>query len=156
VEIRGASAQRISVSGRHEYSRAEGIDIARRAKARGASVFYYAEWGLRGVAGDGPRQEKVYQEMARAADAGVVAPGRAWDLALAERPDMPLHASDGNHQSETGAFLTAAVIAARLMGESPAALAAFPYPAVSDEDRRFLADVAARATAAERQDSEGR
>jgi hypothetical protein len=139
--------QRISMSGRYKYSLAEGIDIAKRAKARGATVFFYSEWGLRSVAGDGARQEKVYQEMARAADVGVVAPGRAWDLALAERPDMPLHAADGNHQSETGAFLTAAVFFARLTGESPAALAAFPYPAVNDEDRRFLADVAARATA---------
>src|SRR5262249_43317369 len=61
-------AQRISVSGRHEYSRTEGIDIAKRARARGAAVLFFAEWGLRDVAGDGPRQEKVYQEMARAAD----------------------------------------------------------------------------------------
>jgi hypothetical protein len=36
-------AQKISVSGRHEYSRAEGIDIAKLAKARGAAVFFFSE-----------------------------------------------------------------------------------------------------------------
>jgi hypothetical protein len=148
--------QRISMSGRREYSRAEGIAIAKRAKECGAAVLFFSEWGLRGVAGDGPRQEKVYQEIAREADVGVVAPWRAWDLALAERPDMPLYAPDGNHQSETGAYLTAAVIAARLTGESPAALAAFPYSAVNEKDRRFLADVAARATVPTSPDLEGR
>jgi hypothetical protein len=143
-------AQRISVSGKHEYSRAEGIDLAKRAAARGAKVLFYAEWGLQGVAGDGPRQEKVYREMAREAGVGVAAPGRAWDLALAERPDLPLYEADGNHQSAVGAFLTAAVLAARLTGESPAPLASFPYPAVGDADREFLVGMALRAIESER------
>lgn len=142
-------AQKISASGKYNYSRTEGIDLAKRAAARGAAVYFYAEWGLRGVAGDAARQEKVYREMARDAGVGVAAPGRAWDLALAERPDLPLYAPDGNHQSATGAFLTAAVLVARLTGESPAPLAAFPYPAVSDDDRRFLARIAARAVEGE-------
>jgi hypothetical protein len=138
-------AQRISASGKYDYSRAEGIDLAKRAAARGATVFFYAEWGLKGVAGDGPRQEKVYREMAEAAGVGLAAPGRAWDLALAGRPDLPLHAPDGNHQSAVGAFLTAAVLCAKITGESPAPLAAFPYDAVTPEDRAFLANTAVRA-----------
>ncbi len=136
--------QRISVSGKHEYSRAEALDMAKRAKGRGATVLFFSVWGLRDKAGDGARQDRIHTEMARAADVGVVKLGRAWDLALAERPELPLHEADGNHQSATGAFLTAAVFAARLTGDSPAPLAAFPYPAVSEADRRFLAEVAAR------------
>jgi hypothetical protein len=138
--------QPISMSGRYNYSRKEGLDIAKRAKARGAAVLFYPEWGLQGVAGDGPRQEKVYREMAR--DAGVrVAPvARAWDLALAEWPDLPLHAGDGNHQSPLGAFLTACVLFGRLTGDSPVALASYPYPAGDEEVRTFLAEVAAKAT----------
>lgn len=138
-------AQRISASGKHDYSRAEGIELAKRAAARGATVFFYAEWGLKGVPGDGPRQEKVYREMAEAAGVGLAAPGRAWDLALAERPDLPLYAPDGNHQSAVGAFLTAAVLFAKITGESPEPLAAFPYDATGPEDRAFLASAAARA-----------
>lgn len=140
-------AQKISVSGNYNYSRTEGIDIAKLAKGRGANVLFFAEWGLWGKAGDGPRQEKVYQEMADEAGVGVAGVARAWDLALAERPDLPLYADDGNHQSAVGAFLTAAFLVARLTGESPAPLAAFPYPPVDETDRKFLADVAARAAA---------
>jgi len=75
-------AQKISASGRFDYSRKEGIEIAKVAKGRGAAVFFFSEWGLQGVAGDGPRTEKIYREMARAAGVGVAPVGRAWDLAL--------------------------------------------------------------------------
>jgi len=139
--------QRISVSGRQEYSRAEAVEMAKLARGRGAAVLFFAEWGLRGVAGDGPRQEKVYREMAAEAGVGLAGVGRAWDLALAERPELPLYSFDGNHQSAVGAFLTAAFLFARLTGESPAALASFPYPEVGDADRKFLADAAAREVA---------
>jgi hypothetical protein len=142
-------AQRISVSGKYNYSRTEGIDLAKQARARGATVLYYSEWGLRDKPGDGDRNEKIYREMAADAGVGVAAVNRAWDLALAERPDLPLYAPDGNHQSAVGAFLTACVLYARLTGDSPAGLGDFPYPAATDADRKFLADVAARAIAAE-------
>ncbi len=140
-------AQKISVSGKFDYSRQEGIDIAKFAKARGATVFFFSEWGLRAVAGDGARQEKVYQEMARAAEVNVTAIGRAWDLALAERPEMPLHDGDGNHQSAVGAFLTACVLFGHLTGESPAPLASFEYGEMNEADRKFLADMAAKVLA---------
>jgi hypothetical protein len=143
-------AQKISVSGKFEYSRAEGIDLARLAKARGAGVVFYPEWGLKGMAGDGARQEKVYREMARDAGVGVAPVARAWDLALAERPELELHAEDGNHQAPLGAFLTACVLAGRLTGESPARLATFEYAGASAADRKFLADIAAKALAAEK------
>lgn len=143
-------AQKISMSGKHEYSRAEGIDLAKSAKANGAAVVFYPEWGLKGVAGDGTRQEKVYREMARDAGVAVAPVARAWDLALAERPELPLHDADGNHQSPTGAFLTACVLAGRLTGADPTALAGFEYPGVSEANRRFLAAIAAKALAEER------
>lgn len=143
-------AQKISVSGRFSYSRAEGLALARRAKSKGAVVVFYPEWGLKGRPGDGARQEAVYREMAAAAGATVAPVATAWDLALAERPDLPLYAADGNHQSELGAFLTACVLAATLTGASPAGLADHSYPAASAADRRFLAGVAARAVAGEK------
>lgn len=140
-------AQRISLSGKHEYSRAEGIDLARRAKGRGAAVFFFAEWGLKSDPTNGPRHERVYREMAAEAGVRVAVVGRAWELALAGRPDLPLHAADGNHQSATGAFLTAAVLAGRLTGASPAPLAAFAYPDVDEPTRAYLADAAAGSAA---------
>ncbi len=140
-------AQKISVSGKHEYSRAEGIELAKLAKSRGAAVFFYCEWGLKGVPDNGPRQEKVYREMAAESGARVAPVNRAWDAALAVRPDLPLYEPDGNHQTPTGAFLTAAFLCGKLTGESPAGLAAFPFPAVSAADRALLAEAAAKALA---------
>jgi hypothetical protein len=136
-------AQKISMSGRVEYSRAEGIELAKLARARGAAVFFYSEWGRKDIAGEGERHEKIYESMAQAADAKVARVGRAWDRALAARPDLPLHDADGNHQSALGAFLTACVLYERLTRESPAALASFPYAHASEQERAFLAEVAA-------------
>jgi hypothetical protein len=138
-------AQKISASGKFDYSRAEGIEMAKLAKARGAAVFYFCEWGLKDRPDNGPRHEKVYREMAAAAGASVAAVNRAWDAALAGRPDLPLYEPDGNHQSETGAFLTAAYLCGKLTGENPAPLAAFPSAVVNAVDRVVLAEAAAKA-----------
>jgi hypothetical protein len=138
-------AQKVSESGRFEYSRVEGIDLAKAGKARGADVVFYAEWGLRGKEGDGAKQEKVYREMAEASGARVACVRRAWESALAARPDLPLYADDGNHQAELGAFLTAAVLYGVLTGESPTALADFPYPNTDTATRKLLTDAAAGA-----------
>jgi len=141
-------AQKISTSGKVNYSRTEGIDFAKLAKSKGASVLFFSEWGRKDVAGDGAAQQRIYQEMADAAAVGVAPISRAWDLALASRPEMPLHSPDGNHQSAVGAFLTGCVLFGKLTGESPANLAAFPYPEIDEKDRKFLTDMAAQALAA--------
>ncbi len=138
-------AQKISMSGRYEYSTQEGIDLAKLAKSQGATVCYYSEWGRKGVADEGERTHKIYETMAKVAEVGVAPVGRAWDIALSERPDMKLHGPDGNHQSAIGAFLTACVLCGQLTGESPASLASFDYPGVNATDRKFLAEAAARA-----------
>jgi hypothetical protein len=137
-------AQKISMSGRFQYSRTEGVDFARLAKSKGASVFFFSEWGRQGVVGDGEDQEKIYQEMADAAGVRVMPIGRAWDLALARRPDLTLYNADGNYQSAIGAFLTGCAFCCILTGESPASLASFPFPDVTNNDRTFLADAAAQ------------
>jgi hypothetical protein len=141
-------AQKISASGRFDYSTQEAIDIAKLAKTRGASVCFFSEWGLRDVPGNGALHEKTYSEMARDSGAEVAPIGRAWDLALAQRPGIELHAPDGNHQSLVGAFLTSCVLFGRLTGESPAPLAAFAHADMNENDRKLLADAAAKALAA--------
>lgn len=141
-------AQKISMSGRQEYSRAEGIDLAKAGKGRGADVVFYAEWGLQGKEGDGARQEKVYREMADASGARVACVGRAWEAALAVKPDLPLYSGDGNHQTSVGAFLTAAVLFGEITGESPTVLADFPDPDTDEATRKLLTDAAAKAVGA--------
>jgi hypothetical protein len=143
-------AQKITVGERSDYPRDAGVALATLARERGAAVYFYSEWGLSGVEGDGKRNEEIYRSMAVEAGVGVAAVGRAWELALAERPDLPLYADGGgNHQSQLGAFLSACVLVGRITGDSPAALADYPYPNVSAADRKFLAEIAARSLAAE-------
>jgi hypothetical protein len=135
-------AQKISQSGKYHYSRQEGIDLAKRAKARGAEVIFFSEWGLRGVPNDGQVQEKIYQEMADQSGARVAAVGRVWDHALTHQPDLPLYSVDGNHQSAQGAFATACALFASVTGQDPALLSKFPYDAASETQRQFLAQTA--------------
>lgn len=139
-------AQKISQSGKFVYSQAEGIELASTARGRGAAVHFYAEWGLRDKPGDGPRTEAIYQEMAKAAGATVAPVGRAWDIALAEMPDLPLYAPDGNHQTDVGAFLTAAVLFAAVTGDDPLTLAEFDYPKADAATRKLLLAAASKAT----------
>lgn len=138
-------AQKISVSGKFDYSRTEGIEFAKRAKDRGANVLFFAEWGLKDKAGDGERQETIYAEMARDSGTRVAHVANAWDIALAQSPDLPLHARDGNHQSATGAFLTALVLFSEITGESPSVLSGFPYESLKDDVRKILIDAAEEA-----------
>ncbi len=149
-------AQKISMSGKYEYSKQEGIDFAKLAKSRGSAVYFYSEWGRRGVEGDGATIEKIYESMAQAADVSLAPVGRAWDIALAEKPDLAMYAVDGNHQSEIGAFLTAAVFCGQLTGESPASLGAFEYQPIDKSTREFLASAAAKALTIKDEDSKQR
>lgn len=135
-------AQKISMSGKFNYSQAEGIEMAKLARERKASAIYYAEWGLRGVAGDGERQANVYREMAKESGASVAPVAKAWDLALAKDASLPLHSIDGNHQSEVGAFLTACVLYGQITGESPLELAKFDYKPADAKTRKMLAECA--------------
>ncbi len=135
-------AQKISMSGKYNYSRKEGIELAKFAKENGAAAIYYPEWGLKGVAGDGERQLKVYVEMAKESEVSVAPVSRAWDLALEKQPKLELHSPDGNHQSAVGAFLTACVLYGQITGESPLALAKYPYVSANEATRKFLVEQA--------------
>ncbi len=54
---------------------------------------------------------------------GEISPvGEAWRLATAQRSDLELHQSDGNHANETGGYLTACVFYAVVHRESPVGL----------------------------------
>jgi hypothetical protein len=141
-------AQKESKSGNFQYSQTEGIDFAKLARSNGAKVTFFAEWGLREVPGHGPRIEHVYREMAAASGADVAPVGRAWDLALAARPELPLYSSDGNHQSAIGAFLTASVLYGKLTGERPINLDSFPYEGLDANVRKTLLEAADKALTA--------
>lgn len=140
-------AQKISASGKFDHPRDDGIAFAKRAKEKGAKVLFFAEWGVKNDPTSGPRHETIYREMATQAGVEVAAVGRAWDMALAERPEFVLHDVDGNHQSHLGAFLTACVLTACITGEDATKLATFPDESIPAVDRAFLASIAAKSIA---------
>jgi hypothetical protein len=139
--------QKISMSGRYDYSKREAIEFAKQAKAGGAMVYYFSEWGRRGVTGDGAAIQKIYQAMADEAGVDVAAVGMAWDLALAANPDLPLYAADGNHQSPVGAFLTGSVLTGLISGMDVAPLANFQFQKVDGATRSALIAAAAKSLA---------
>lgn len=147
-------AQKISMSGKYDYSREEGIELAKRAKKSGAAAIFYGEWGLKGKPGDGDRLTKIYREMADKSGASVAPVARAWDLALVKDAALPLHSGDGNHQSATGAFLTACVLYGQITGESPRELAKFPYAHADEKTRIVLAQLADQALREQKELSE--
>ena len=137
-------AQKISMSGKHKYSQKDGLELAKAAKSRGASVLFFSEWGRRDVPKDGVVQESIYQEMADAVGVHVAPVGRAWDLALAKKPSLPLYDADGNHESAVGAFLTACVFYGLLTDSDPTELASFEYHDLPKDDRAVMANAASK------------
>jgi hypothetical protein len=114
------------------FAERESVPAARRLSTRidqsGARTVMFMTWGHRG----GSREvgHRSYDSMQVAiADTyerlgevvvGPVAPvGAAWWMARAERPDIVLYESDGNHPSAYGTYLAAAVLAATILDIDP-------------------------------------
>lgn len=124
-------AQKISSSGKYVYSTSEGVEFARLARQSGLDVFFFAEWGLQGDDGNAQLTDEIYRTMAQDSDTTLIPVGQVWRSVLAGSPDLPLYASDGNHQSRLGASLTSLTIASYLSGTSPMEFATFDAPAAS-------------------------
>lgn len=143
-------AQKYSQSGKYQYSTAEAVEMAKFLRSRNIEVVFYPEWGQRGNAEEGKRIHQLHSQMAKDADADVAPVGLAWDIALTKDLKAPLHAADGNHASEAGAFLTSAVLYAMLTGRSPLEIRDDGPRGMSSNDRKMLLDAAEEATAAVR------
>ena len=91
----------------------------RKAKA---TPYLFLTWARKGQ----PEKQRIltqtYMRAARKHGARVVPVGMAWQLALKERPDIPLHDEDGSHPSQLGTYLSACVFFAALTRQSPVGL----------------------------------
>ncbi len=112
-------AQKISSSGRYEYSTDAGIHLAKGLVAKGTPVYFFAEWGLQGVADSTERTDRIYRNMSMASGAMLIPVGLVWENVLRNRTDLSLFDLDGNHSNALGADLTALAIASFLSGEDP-------------------------------------
>ncbi len=114
--------QKISSSGKYTYPIEPAIELCQLANKSGTRVILFCEWGRLDVEGETERIEKVYQSIADPTGAELSPVGVAWQLAMAQRPDVPLHDNDGNHSNATGAYLTATVLYASITGKNPEVL----------------------------------
>jgi hypothetical protein len=107
------------------YARALTQEVA-AAKAR---PLLFLTWGYRtGDRGNQPgdtyalMQERLldgYSEAAAVSGVSIAPVGRAWEEALARRPQLGLWAGDGRHPSRMGSYPAACVLYATLTGRTP-------------------------------------
>jgi hypothetical protein len=134
-------AQKYSTTGLYSYSTAEAEQWVQMSRAAGALPVMFPEWPRRGV-DETDRIYQVHVSIARQQPACVAPIGQAWDLAKERHLAGGLHASDGNHSTTAGAFLTALVLYATVTGASPRALPDLSN-GVSPQQQEQLRQVAA-------------
>ncbi|HZP85353.1 MAG TPA: hypothetical protein VFB54_00935 [Burkholderiales bacterium] len=89
----------------------------------GAATALYLTWAR---AGSPMLQEAITRAVTDIADdlhALVIPAGVAWQAVLRDHPEIALHLPDGSHPTSAGAYLTACVFVATLLGVSPIGLA---------------------------------
>jgi len=114
--------QKYSTSGRYSYPIDACVEIGQRIASGGARVILFPEWGQMGNQGEARRVQSIHEEIAPRIPATIAPVGLAWDIAIARNSLLRLHASDGNHSSDLGGYLTGLVL----------------YTAISDRDPRGL------------------
>lgn len=88
-------------------------------RENGGEPYLYVTWAREKVPQFQDQISKVYSEAAEKYDAVPVMVGDAWALAKAYRPTIKLFSSDGSHQGDLGAYLTASVFVQTISGSLP-------------------------------------
>ena len=136
-------AQKYSTTGRYFYPTDAAEEWIRRINAKNAQAIMFPEWPRRGNKEEGQRIHQLHLNIAKAEPACVAPVGLAWQLALQQNPRLKLHASDGNHASLDGAFLTALVLFGTISGQDPAELADINGIQLNRETQAVLKQAAA-------------
>ncbi|MCP4272799.1 MAG: hypothetical protein GY781_12680 [Gammaproteobacteria bacterium] len=135
-------AQKYSSTGLYYYSTNAAEEWIRRIHAQNAIPIMFPEWPRRGNTEEGPRIHDLHLSIASREPACVAPIGLAWEESIARKPELILHAADGNHNNLTGALLTAYVFYEVITGQSAIDL---PYKAdiaVSEIEQEHLREVA--------------
>lgn len=128
--------------------------LAEAAVAHGARVVFFVTWARQAGHPDYERldlgdpatmtRELVARYSANAwAGAGLAQVGLAFELALAELPEVELYADDGSHPSPAGSFLAACVLAQMVGGEHARVPSAVPL-GLDREEAEALCAIAPR------------
>ena len=122
----------------HEFARRFDEEI-RKAGAKTVLLMTWARL-------DAPQTQaaltRAYLDAGHALNALVAPAGVAWQLALAERPGIPLHHADRSHPAAAGSYLAACVLYATLFSSSPEGLAS---AGLAEADTAFMQRTAWRA-----------
>lgn len=137
-------AQKYSQSGSVEYPTTGAETWVKKAKAQSATPIMFPEHPQRGNDQEARMIHNIHLTIAKN-EASCVAPvGLAWDLALSLKPDLAMHAADGNHASALGKVLTAMVFYQVITGESADLLPYIAGLSADQETQDFFGQVASQ------------
>jgi hypothetical protein len=91
-------------------------------KSQGAHTVFYMTWALKAEPQTQAELAEAYSSITAELGANLVPVGLAWQKARRSDPELDLFHPDGRHANPTGAYLTACVFYAVLLGESPEGL----------------------------------
>jgi len=111
-------------------------------KTRGAQTVFYMTWALKSQPQTQANLTEAYGHMAAELDVKLAPAGLAWERAHQSDPEFNLYHPDGRHANPVGAYLTACVFYAVLLGSSPEGLPGNLY--IKGKDRVNLDNDKAR------------
>lgn len=136
-------AQKYSQSRRKNYSTKEAEQWVNMSHKKPAKAILFPEWGQRGRQWEGEYVHDIYAGIASRTSACIAPVGLAWDNALSKKR-IVMHAPDGNHANQTGAFLAALVLFQTITGESAENLPQLNSYDIKADTQLFLRSIAAQ------------
>ena len=140
-------AQKYSQSFTTEYPIDGALSLIAKAQAQDAQAIMFPEWAQRNNSAETDYVHNIHARIAEQSGACVAPIGYAWQRALELRPELELHAADGNHASLTGSYLTALVLFETITGEAADLLPASSTTNIDADTQRFLGQMATYAIA---------
>ncbi|XOV78509.1 MAG: hypothetical protein ACFHVJ_16405 [Aestuariibacter sp.] len=135
-------AQKYSISQSKEYPTIAARQWVSMTAEQGGIAVMFPEWGLKGNPAEATYVHDIHTTIASREPACVAPVGLAWDRSLILRPQLSLHAADGNHANKTGTFLTAMVLAETISGVPAELIGKIDHYDLSDDVQMFLQAVA--------------
>lgn len=138
-------AQKYSTSGQNSYPTEAAQQWIRIVKQQTAIPVLFPEHPRANNLNEGRRVHDLHVSIASLEPACVSPVGLAWDIAIAEYPELILHATDGNHANLKGAFLTAAVFYQVITDELAQDIPASNEINIAEAEQTILKQIATRA-----------
>ena len=110
-------------------------------KAVEAKTVLYMTWARKHLPHQQHDLTEAYLGIAKDLRAQVAPVGLAWQMALREKPTMPLHRSDKSHPTQLGTYLAACVFYATFYGKNPAGLPGRLTTVTKDGRPKVLANI---------------